>query len=768
MSSFASKLGALKKDELPEGDVAIKVRVSNEEMAKGDSIENQIEACRSFCAAHPDVFGNREIRIYSDPGHTGTTFDRPGINRLRADKETVKIACILVRDLKRLGRNAKEGLEFLDEMTAANIQIIDIGQPAIDYRTTKGRKIFTDTMSGAESECGIYRDCSIQGQTQRAQKGLWKGGPPPYAFDVDAGVLLPVCGPPAELMQKMAALFEEHKSDTRILQELNKQGIFYRPVAQRPCYERDRARRRGDARRQQDAGKPGNDAQAVEEKNSSKPQLITLRWIADALQNPVYSSYVPAPRAVNELTVGIKPDLVFSDGRRFFKSDHAVIFPLPQWERIQAIRQFQARPKGRVGRASPDYLLQQLLQCGCCHLPMYVGAATSGSGKSIRHYVCRNLKQLGSQSKCTVRRVPAEAMETVVVRFLSDLPKNPDIVHEITALATEGKAGLVDGFDERIDLLEKERAVLALTKSNAIQRMLEFTGKKIGEAVEQCYNETVVKYDAVMLELGDLRRKRQAAHAAAPSAEMVVGALADFGKLAGQLSTSGLKELVQLLVAEIVVYRLNHRSMPRFKHLPASSSVLKLEIALNPCGLHLSSSPSKGSTAAKTKGSQSKLVPTTLVVEIRQAGNKGNVVRLLEPFATEAEVYAFPANEASMEEVARSQHPLWRMEAMVAMRTKGMLKKDIAETFGKKPSWVTYHLRLCGLRPGIQLKLKAAPLSVLGQFGLVYLMRLAVMEPELQETRFDEAYRKALHTDMAVRPIKPVPKPPADDTATNA
>lgn len=90
--------------------------------------------------------------------------------------------------------------------------------------------------------------------------------------------------------------------------------------------------------------------------------------------------------------------------------------------------------------------------------------------------------------------------------------------------------------------------------------------------------------------------------------------------------------------------------------------MLKLEIALNPCGLHLSSSPGKGSTAAKTKGSQPKPVPTTLVVEIRQAGNKGNVVRLLEPFATEAEIYAFSANEASVEEVARSNLPCgaWR------------------------------------------------------------------------------------------------------------
>ncbi|MDI1249137.1 MAG: recombinase family protein [Lacunisphaera sp.] len=731
MSSFSSKLSALAKDELPEGAVAIGARVSTEEMAKGDSIENQIEACRNFCADHPDLFGDREFRIYSDPGHTGTTFDRPGINGLRADKGKVKIACYLVRDLKRLGRNAKEGLAFLDDMTAANIQIIDIGQSAIDYRTTKGRKIYTDTMSGAEAECGIYRDSSIQGQTRRAQRGQWKGGPPPYAYDLDAGVLLPVVGPPTELIQKMAALYEEYKSDFRVLTKLHKQGVKYAPTAQRICFDRDRARRGFVSRRPQDAG---------------KPLLITLRWIADVLKNPVYAGYVPAPRAVNDLTVGFKPDLVLPDGRRYFKSEHEVIIPLPQWEKIQAIRRGQARTKAQVGRASPAFLLQHLLHCGCCHLPLHVGASNSGSGKTIRHYACKDMKRLGSLSKCTVRRVPAEAMETVVMRFLSDLPKRPDIVQEITALASENRAGLTQNLSDRLALLEKERAALERTKKKALERMLEFTGKKIGAEMEQCYIEAQAKLDTVMLEMDDLRRKREAAHAAAPSAQVVVSALSDFGKLAAQLPASGRKELVQLLVAEIVVHRLKHRSLPQFKHLPASVSILKLDITLNPCGLHLVSSPSKGSTAVKTKGSQSKLVPTTLIVEIRQLGSKGNVARLLEPFATEAEVYAFP-KETSVEEVARHQHPLWRMEAMVGMRAKGMLKKEIAAKFDKTAPWVTYHLRLRALQPGIQQKLKSAPLSVLGQFGLVCLMKLAAMEPKLQETTFDEAFRKALHTD---------------------
>lgn len=79
------------------------------------------------------------------------------------------------------------------------------------------------------------------------------------------------------------------------------------------------------------------------------------------------------------------------------------------------------------------------------------------------------------------------------------------------------------------------------------------------------------------------------------------------------------------------------------------------------------------------------------------------------------------------------------MRAMVARRAKGMLKEDIAAQIGKRSSWVAFPLCLRGLRSGIQQILNAAPLSVQRQFGLVYLMRLPVMEPELQNRAFDEA-----------------------------
>jgi len=41
---------------------------------------------------------------YVDDGYSGTTFDRPGFQRLLNDIKDRKINCVIVKDLSRLGR----------------------------------------------------------------------------------------------------------------------------------------------------------------------------------------------------------------------------------------------------------------------------------------------------------------------------------------------------------------------------------------------------------------------------------------------------------------------------------------------------------------------------------------------------------------------------------------------------------------------------------------------------------------------------------------
>jgi DNA invertase Pin-like site-specific DNA recombinase len=80
---------------------------------KNESIDNQIEQCRTFVRSHEDMelFG-----CYSDLGKTGTNFQRDDFERLMADVRMRKVDCIVVKDLSRFGRNHLEMGNYLGKI----------------------------------------------------------------------------------------------------------------------------------------------------------------------------------------------------------------------------------------------------------------------------------------------------------------------------------------------------------------------------------------------------------------------------------------------------------------------------------------------------------------------------------------------------------------------------------------------------------------------------------------------------------------------------
>ncbi len=88
------------------------MRLSQEDERQGESlsIENQRHILRKYAEDH-----NFEINgEYIDDGVSGTTFDRPEVQRLLDDAKTGVINTIIVKDLSRFGRNYIEVGQYLD------------------------------------------------------------------------------------------------------------------------------------------------------------------------------------------------------------------------------------------------------------------------------------------------------------------------------------------------------------------------------------------------------------------------------------------------------------------------------------------------------------------------------------------------------------------------------------------------------------------------------------------------------------------------------
>ena len=82
---------------------ALYCRLSREDGDEGES--NSIGNQKKMLALKAKELGLGNIEYYVDDGYTGTNFNRPDYNRLKADIMEGRIGAVLVKDLSRLGRD---------------------------------------------------------------------------------------------------------------------------------------------------------------------------------------------------------------------------------------------------------------------------------------------------------------------------------------------------------------------------------------------------------------------------------------------------------------------------------------------------------------------------------------------------------------------------------------------------------------------------------------------------------------------------------------
>lgn len=92
--------------------VGIYCRLSRDDERAGESVS--IENQRELLTRHAREQGWTVIDYYVDDGVSGTTFDRPGFNRLVQDARDGKINIALCKDLSRLGRDYIEAGKYTD------------------------------------------------------------------------------------------------------------------------------------------------------------------------------------------------------------------------------------------------------------------------------------------------------------------------------------------------------------------------------------------------------------------------------------------------------------------------------------------------------------------------------------------------------------------------------------------------------------------------------------------------------------------------------
>lgn len=193
------------------------IRVSTSKQDQdGYSIPMQKERLVSFCKAKGWVVAG----VYIDPGYSGATLDRPGMNALISAVESKKGDVVLVYKLDRLSRSQRDVLEVLEDILEPNgVDFVSM-QESFDTSTVYGKAMLGILSVFGAMERGVIVERTMMGRAGRAEKGLFHGGgTSPIGYDYIDGELV-INEEEAQQVQKVYELFAAGYTVTEITRRM--------------------------------------------------------------------------------------------------------------------------------------------------------------------------------------------------------------------------------------------------------------------------------------------------------------------------------------------------------------------------------------------------------------------------------------------------------------------------------------------------------------------------------------------------------------------
>lgn len=205
----------------PKGTIyAAYVRVStNAQAEEGYSIEIQSEKLKAYLT---QIVGVTDFELYVDDGYSGSSLDRPAMQRLIADVKDNKIRGVYVVKLDRLSRSQKDTLYLIEDVFLAHDVFFMSLNESFDTSTPFGRAMVGTLSVFAQLERENIFERTRGGMQKRVESGLWMGGgriPFGYDYDKEKGILVP--NKDAERVRKLYDLFLKGFSLNYIADVLN-------------------------------------------------------------------------------------------------------------------------------------------------------------------------------------------------------------------------------------------------------------------------------------------------------------------------------------------------------------------------------------------------------------------------------------------------------------------------------------------------------------------------------------------------------------------
>ena len=377
-----------------ETKVGIYARLSKDDERNGESlsIENQKLILEKYVFEQ----GWNLIDEYIDDGYSGTTFDRPGVQRLLEDAKCGRINTIIVKDLSRFGRNYIQVGQYTDYIFPMyNIRFIALNDNVDTSKNTTGMdmmpimNVFNEWHSANTSK-------KIRAVIEaNAKAGKYRTTYAPYGY---------VKGTDEK---KLPIVDEPAASNVRRIFEMRASGISPKHIAMK--FNDENIPIPSDYRTQKFGITPYRFSH----------HLWTCDVVKQILRNPTYLGHLVQLRTTNISYKNKKQIRRPDDEKVVVYNTHEAIISQELWDKVKEVERSVSQGKAQGNQIV--HPLSGLMYCVDCGSKMHIGwNNTRHSRKGPRiyrqaNYNCGGFKVFGTRI-CTSHLIHIDTIENIVLQ----------------------------------------------------------------------------------------------------------------------------------------------------------------------------------------------------------------------------------------------------------------------------------------------------------------------------------------------------------------
>ncbi len=403
---------------------ALYIRLSKEDENEGPSgsVTNQQSLLHAFVREHRlDVYDT-----YIDDGWSGTSFDRPGFQRMLRDIEAGRVNMVITKDLSRLGRDYIMTGHYMEryfpEKRVRYISLLDGVDTGIESSAndiTPFRAIMNDMYAKDISK----KIKSVKHDKQR--KGEFIGGKPMYGYRMHPSEKnrIVIDEDAAPVVRRIFAMALAGTSCRQIAVRLNEEGVL----------------------------SPAAYAGLTLSCHGPYSGQWSSERITAMLKNETYIGNMVQGRTAR---ISYKTKKCLRRQPQQWVVVEHTHEPLIDPETFRKV-QLMVNSRRNTRSRTYDFLLKGLIFCHECGYPLAVLNRRNAAGEDRLFFVCRTYQRFTKAGVCSCHSIKEQTVTEAVIertREVCEAYLNPERLRPIAAAAVAA-SGRMDGREEELSAL---------------------------------------------------------------------------------------------------------------------------------------------------------------------------------------------------------------------------------------------------------------------------------------------------------------------------